>query len=214
MIVTTAVGYTFETEDESIEVGSQVNVPIPQHSESTSTSDKVINFLAHMYGLQKEWTAESMGKFSAPDGLEHFPDYIMKLHEDNLKLFLIKMYGAGATLINHKSGTNSNDMPEVRFRCVHKSLAQEIQYLWLRLGIKTRVYYHTQLKKWIVQTAGNAAYVAMRPYLIAARNPKISKKMKELDRLVPFKFRVDDYPVKDRVVEVSSNSESSDILVS
>ena len=56
--------------------------------------------------------------------------------------------------------------------------------------------------------------MAMRPYLIATRNPTISKKMKELDRLVPFKFRVDDYPVKDRVVEVSSNSESSDILVS
>lgn len=214
MIITTAVGYTFETEDDSIEVGTQTNVPIPQISEPTYASDKVIKFLAQMYGLQKEWNASSMGKFSVPDGLKHFPDYVLTLHEDGLKDFLIKMYAAGASLVNHKSGSGRASMPEVRFRCEHESLARELQFLWLRVGIKTRIYFHTQLKKWVVQSAGNAAYVEMRPYLIATRNPKILKKMKDLDRLVPFKFRVDDYPVKDRVVEISSNSEPSDILVS
>lgn len=202
MQVITSAGYRFETDDTSIEVGQKVEIPIPKIETPTTSSDKVIRFLAQMYGLQKEWHPITLERYGAPDGLEHFPEFILTLREDRLRPFLVRMYSAGATLVRHYS-SSSYDTPEVRFRCVNESLARELQYLWLRMGIKTRVVYHTQIKKWLVQTSGNASYVQMRDFIKSTKNPRLIKKMRELDSLVPFKFRMDqDFTIVDKVVEV------------
>ena len=200
-LVTTSLGYKFETDQPDLEVGQQIEVPIPEVEETTLASDRVLSFFAQMYGLQKEWSKPSLGRFKAPDGLKHFPEQILTLREDRLKIFLVRMYSAGASMINHKSST-SRDQAEVRFGCVHESLARELQYLWWRRGVKTRVVWHGQMKRWLVQTSGAGAYVQMREYIKSTRNPRLTRKLKELDMLVPIKFKLDEYPMKDRIVEI------------
>lgn len=203
--VETAVGYVFEVESTDVEVGEQIEVPIPtveNPTEDSEVNDKVLNFMAQMYGLQKEWTQSSMGRYNAPDGLKHFPDYVLNMSDERLHRFLVRYTSAGAALVKHYS-QKGQDQAEVRFRCIHRTQAEELQYLWWRAGVKTRIVWHKKMEKWLVQTSGAGAYVRIREFIRLTFNPRITKKMKGLDALVPIKFKLDEFPIKDRVVSLT-----------
>lgn len=199
--VRTSMGYEFDL-PEVVELGAKVTVPQLQCSEPAAVNKNALAFLGQMYGVQKEWHTATVQKYGATEGLKHFPDYIFTLSDDDLRAFLIKMYRVGATMVRHYSSTAA-DIAEIRFRCVHKSLALELQDLLLRFGIRTRVVWHTQLKKWLVNTSGYSAYVRLRPIIKETKNPKLIKRMKELDTLIPFEYKMDpEEVIIDKVVEV------------
>lgn len=202
MRVRTALGYEVEL-TEPVEVGEIIEVPTPEPEETSTAGPAAIKFLAHMYGLQKEWSKVAQKRYKVEHGLEHFPPYILDLPKEDLETFLVRFISAGGSLIKHYSGTNTKHIGEVRLKCIHRSLAVELQYILQRLGIRTRIVWHGQLNRWLVQTSGHAAYILMRPYIKRTQNPRLLKKMHELDTLVPFQFRSEQLPIiQDKVKEI------------
>lgn len=203
--IKTRLGYEFQSDDPTIEVGDKVEVPIPVVEDTVTIPDRVLRYQSQMYGQQKDWNQDTMKEFAAPEGIRSFPEYILKLEEKQLRQFLTRMYGVSATGVRHYSSSTS-DIPEIRFRVKHETLARQLQYLWWRLGIRTKPYKNPQIG-WLLESAGNAAYVKMRPLMHASKSPKLMKKMRELDRLVPFKFRIEEQPIEDKVVEIVPSPE-------
>lgn len=210
MFVKTSLGYTFETDDPAAKVGKRIVVPPPPVGERSTVSDRVMNFMAQMYGRQKEWNQKKMGRFAAPDGLHHFPDYILNLDVPRLKTFLTKFCSVNATLAAHYSRTSDAHTPEVWMKCKHETLARELQYLWHRVGVRTRVTYRKQMGKWLVLNSGSASYLQIRELLMNSKNPNLVSRAKKIDRYVPLKFRVMDTEFTDRVVEISDTPFDSD----
>lgn len=202
MLVKTRAGYVFETDDPTVKVGKMVQIPIPKVEKTTTMPKQVLNFVAQVYATQKNWGSKALGKYSIPQDGATLPPYFKTLDEDLLWYFLGRVYNIGAKLIVHRAGGDSTDMPEVHLHCTHKTLAEDFQHIWHRLGVKTRILWNSQRRRWVVRTSGFAAYVEVRSLLKQTKNSKIGSRMVELDQLVPFKYRVADNPMKDRVMEI------------
>ena len=205
MLVKTALGFSFKSDDPSIQVGKRVEIPAPVVEEYSSPPDRAINFMAQMYGAQKEWTQKGLGKYTAPEGLQHFPSYILNLPPDRLKIFLTKFCAVNATIYMHYSKTSGGYTPEVWMKTKHESLARELQYLWQRLGVRTRVTYRRRQGKWLVLNSGAYAYIQIRELIINSRNPNLTSRLKKADVHVPLQFRMIEQKFTDRVVEISED---------
>lgn len=203
MLVKTALGFSFESDDPSIQVGKRVEIPTPVVEEYSNPPDRAINFMAQMYGAQKEWTQKGLGKYTAPEGLQHFPSYILNLPPDRLKIFLTKFCAVNATIYMHYSKTSEGYTPEVWMKTEHESLARELQYLWQRLGVRTRVTYRRRMGKWLVLNSGAYAYIQIRELILNSRNPNLASRLKKADVHVPLQFRMIEQKFTDRVVEIS-----------
>lgn len=202
MRVRTYSGYEFECDDPDVKLGKQVVIPIPEVETEEVKDVKALKFLAQMYGRGKKWNQNALGpEYQVPEEMDRFPDYIFKLPEHQLVLFLTQLLSSGGSLVKHYSTSSEQHTPEVWFRLKQERLCHELQYLWWRLGVKTRPVNHTQVG-WMLQTTGQDAYVRIRPYIIKTYNPKLTKKTKDLDVLIPFKFRTQEPELKDKVVEI------------
>lgn len=201
MRVVTKMGYSLDLE-ESVDVGEFIRVPPPTPETYSEVDDNVVRFLARRYGMQKEWSRYLMEKYDAP-GLERLPQYLLDMPDKQLHMFLVHLISSGAALVKHQSGTGAPSQPEMRIKFIHEGMAKDVQYLFLRVGVKAKVIWHGQLGRWLVQTSGMGGYVEIRKYVMESKNPKLMKKMRELDFLVPFRFKFsDDTSVRDKVVEV------------
>lgn len=202
--VETFSGYKFESDIE-VSVGDIVDIPIPEDN-GVKTPTHPLRFFGQMFGLQKDWNNNSLHKYKAPDGLKHIPEIIKNADNAGLKMFLTQMYSAGGSLVKHTSSAGISSA-EVRIKCIHKTMADELQQLWLRFEVKTRVRWSKQLDKWLVTTCGSGGYVNIRPFLVDSSNPRLLKRLKELDSYISFKFKVRDNVVRDRVVQVEHVSD-------
>lgn len=200
MRVRTSCGYEFNVDDE-VELSQVVEVPEPKVEDPIAMPIHQIKFLGQMFGMQKHWHEPTAYKYGAKWGLKHLPVDVFRLKNEDLREFFVQLYNAGGLLYVHYSGT-SHSHPEVRFACIHQSLAKELQHLLLRLNIRTRLYLHPQTKKWHVQTSGMTSYLKIRPIIKDTKNPKHLKRMPKLDATVSMDVMVEHGPVTDKVVEI------------
>lgn len=204
MKITTEVGYEFEMRDDpSLEEGEWLMIPDPKVEEDNSLSDVGLNFLAQYYGYQKRANNVSSSRHGAHPDMKVFPDSVLNLPLDRLGEFVTKMASAGCYIFHHRSGAGDNrDQPEVWFRFRHPEAARQMQWMLLRLRVKTRIYYHNQIQLWLVKTSGIRSYVRMIPFLKATKNPKVVNKVKDFQWMVKekrSKLRRDDGRVWDGV---------------
>lgn len=201
----TSRGYVVEAGDDW-EIGDRVLIPAWEPDEIVKISKEQIKFLGQVYGTQKEFSSYLRDKYDAPRGLEALPSYIFNLSDKDLKLFLVHMYSAGGRVYKHVSGTDKNPTLEVRLVLKHENLVREMQYLLLRLGVRTSPWYHKKNDQWWFNTSGFDAYVKMRDILKTTSSPMLRARIKELNWLIPPKYEkklaLGDQII-DRVVEFS-----------
>lgn len=201
-------GYVIEA-DEDMEIGDPVIIPSWEPTEYSTVPESQIRFLGQVFGSQQRLTMSLIEKYELPQGTERLPDYIFNLPDDDLRIFLIQMYNAGGVLYRHDPQAGQPGV-EVRIRIKYESLARDIQHLLLRLGIRTLSWYSKREDIWWFNTSGFEAYVKLRPILLATHNTKIKKRVKALDKYVPFTYASNvDPEVRDNIVELFDAEEGT-----
>lgn len=203
--VTTVHGYVFESDQvPNHRPTLRTRVPKPELKEFSKIPLAKRNFAATFVGHQQEWPEKTLIRKGFPDGLKKLPDEFLQMTDGQIKNFLIKVYDIGAYLNVHWPSKDAEfGVPEIWFHCKEEQMARQIQYMWLRLNVRTKVWYAKQRKMWQVSSAGKNAYIESRQYLLKMTNPKIKERRKILDQQIPFDYRLHKkIHITDRIKEV------------
>lgn len=160
-------------------------------NEDNSLSDTGLKFLAQYYGYQRMSKNVSSTRYGAHPDMVRLPDSVMNLPLDRLRTFIVRMYAAQTgRCYKHYSGAGRHkDHPEIWFRCRHREFAVQFQWLLLRLRLKSRITYHKKMQMWVVTTSGIRTFIRIRPIIKEGRNPVNTKKIRELEALIPSSWK-------------------------
>lgn len=202
--IRTKCGYEFEVEEVGdLKVRDGIHVPNHDPGEVVKVPRTHLQFLAQMYASRAQWGERTLKRYGTTD-VAIFPEKLFHMSNEQVWDFMTLLYSRNARLIKHSSGTSDPNM-EVWMPFEHQTQAQGLQKMWSQLGIKTAVYYHKQMDRWLCRASGVRAYVQMRPMLLRTRVPKIKERVKVLDTMVPFGWRVREEIkpfIWDKIVEI------------
>lgn len=203
MYITTSLGYHFET-DQEIRAGSMVTVPLPTDIETVSMEEAHVRFWATMYARGLEWDNSILGPYNIGAEQDNLPDQILRLERDKLIIFINAIFDAGGKPILHKSGSGRTDIPEIWFNSKHKGVVDGVQYILLRLGVRSKVRFTKHRRLWSVKVAGHGAFLRLMEFLTDITEPLLKARINRvLERSEAHRFSADPGVVRDRVDMVS-----------
>ena len=198
--VKTRLGYEYLSH-EPVYVGDRVHPPSYVPDSKPRLSEARLNFYMHYYGTKKTWPAAYVARYGVSADFSRLPEDLLKADEEKIEKFLVNIFAASSYPHVHKSSPTTA-VPEIWFPTNCKTITQDYQMLWRRLDIMTKVYKNPQ-RGWMLRTSGSQGYVQIRPYLYPHVSEAYKTRLRELDRWVPFKYRmIDAPPLRDKVVEV------------